>query len=112
MYDSLFRNNLYRRGNIEIGTWKVSLPDLSTWRTFSDGDRDTQVYFEVSLRLARISLRYSELQNNVDLRLGGDGVLDAPGRAEVMDLVLEIGAVFSKWNIVRVALLQVGRTGY
>jgi hypothetical protein len=105
MYDGLFRHNLYRRGNIEIGTWKVSIPDLSTWRTFSDGDRDTQVYFEVSLRLARISLRYSEMQGNMDLRLGSDGMLDVSGRAEVMDLVLEVGAVLSEWNIVRIALL-------
>ena len=98
MYDNLFRNNLYRQGSIETGTWKVSLPDPSTWRIFDDGGGDTQVYFEVSLRLARISLRHSELQRNI----GEDRMLDATGQAGVMDLVLEIGNILSKWNIVRI----------
>lgn len=100
MYDNLFRNNLYRQGSIETGTWKVSLPDPSTWRIFDDGGGDTQVYFEVSLRLARISLRHSELQSSI----GEDGMLDASGQAEVMELVLEIGNILSQWNIVRIPI--------
>ncbi|BCS29601.1 uncharacterized protein APUU_71171S [Aspergillus puulaauensis] len=99
MFDNLFRNNLYRAGSIEMGTWKVSLPDLSTWRSFNDGDRHAQVYFEVSLRLARISLKHSELRSSMDLRSGEDGMLDASAQAEVMNLVLEISAVISDWNV-------------
>lgn len=105
MYDNLFRNNLYRAGSIETGTWKVSLPDLSTWRSFNDGDRHAQVYFEVSLRLARISLKHSELQSNMDSQRGEGGLLDASAQAEVMDLVFEIGTVLSEWNIVSIITL-------
>lgn len=100
MFDNLFRNNLYRAGSIETGTWKVSLPDLSTWRSFNDGNRHAQVYFEASLGLARISLKHSELRSSMDLRSGEEGMLDESAQAEVMNLVLEIGTVLSEWNIV------------
>ncbi|KAL4804421.1 hypothetical protein BDV18DRAFT_162183 [Aspergillus unguis] len=84
--DYIFQHHLYRSGTIS-GPWKVGLPDLSKRQSLSDIARDTEVYFEASLRLSLIELEYSQL----------DGMSE--NEAKLVDLVWKVDAVLEEWQI-------------
>lgn len=100
--DSAFQHHLYRSSNIDSGTWKVDLPDFSTRQSLSDINNDTKVYFEASLRLSVIELKYSELKKGIVLRTFAGRVITEPEKARIKDMLLEIIAVFMEANIVSV----------
>jgi hypothetical protein len=98
--DLSFRHHLYRTSNIGSGTWKVDLPDSSTRQSLSNIDRDTELFFEATLRLSLIELEFSELENNGVLRESANGLIGEPDQAKIRDLLLEIDTVLSEWQIV------------
>lgn len=98
--DYSFRYHLYRSGNIDSGTWKVGLPDFSTGQSPSNIQRDTEVYFEASLRLSLIELKYSDLENSSVLHTSADGVLSEAEQVKLTNLLLEIVAMLSEWQVV------------
>lgn len=99
--DYTFRHHLYRAGNINLGTWKVNLPDLSTRQSLSNIKRETEIYFEVSLHLSLIELKYSELENSRNFRESAGGLLNDAEKDNLRQLLLGIVTVLSEWQIVR-----------
>lgn len=97
--DFSFRHHLYRSSSIDSGTWKVDLPDFSTRQSLSDINKDTELYFEASLRLSVIELKYSELEKDITLRTSADRFVSEPEKAKIRDMLLEIDAVLREWNI-------------
>ncbi|KAF3402580.1 hypothetical protein DPV78_004758 [Talaromyces pinophilus] len=95
--DYAFGRHLYRSSNIDLGTWKVDLPDFSTRQSLSDIKEDTQICFEASLRLSLIEVKYSELVK----RHNGcsDFMLDESQLAEIRELSVEIETVLAEWKI-------------
>lgn len=98
--DYSFRYHLYRSSSIDSGSWKVKLPDFSTRQSLSNIKKDTQISFEASLRLSLIELKYSELDSSISLRTSADGFLSEPEQDKLRDLMLEVDAVLSEWQIV------------
>lgn len=96
--DYAFGRHLYRSSNIDLGTWKVDLPDFSTRQSLSDIKEDTQIWFEASLRLSLIEVKYSELvkRHNVYSAF----MLDESQLAEIRELLVEIETVLAEWKIV------------
>ncbi|KAL2813419.1 hypothetical protein BJX63DRAFT_394358 [Aspergillus granulosus] len=106
--DHLFRHHLYRPGSIDLGTWKVGLPDFSTQQSLSDINRDTRVHSEASLHLSLIELKYSELlEDSTSWSTIASGVLlSKAGQDKLRHLLVEVDAVLSKWQIEQL-LMQV-----
>lgn len=98
--DFSFRHHLYRSNSIESGTWKVDLPDFSTRQSLSDINKDTEIYFDASLRLSVIELKYSELENDITLRASADRLVSEPDKVKIEEMLLEIHAVLCEKNIV------------
>lgn len=96
--DYSFGRHLHRSSNIDLGTWNVDLPDFSTRQSLSDINEDTQVYFEASLRLSLIEVKYSELVKRSNVRTAF--FFDESELAEVRELLVEIEAVLAEWKIV------------
>ncbi|KAL2842390.1 hypothetical protein BJY01DRAFT_216484 [Aspergillus pseudoustus] len=99
--DHLFRHHLYRPGSIDMGTWKVAVPDLSARRHLSDIKKDTRIYFEASLRLSLIELKFSELlESSRSWPTSSAGFsLSEAGQVAIQDLLMEVDSVLSEWQI-------------
>lgn len=98
--DFSFRHHLYRSSNIESGTWKVELPDLSTRQYLSDINKDTKVYFEASLRLSVIELRYPELEKEINSSASAARLVSETDRLKIRDMLFDIYTVLTEANIV------------
>ncbi|GKZ37348.1 hypothetical protein AbraIFM66950_008838 [Aspergillus brasiliensis] len=97
--DYSFQNHLYRLCSINAGTWKVGLPDFSSSLSLSKINRDTEVYFEVSLRLSLIEMKYSELVHGSPSCRSAGGFLDDAGHVKLRQILLEIATVLSEWQV-------------
>ncbi|KAE8327035.1 hypothetical protein BDV39DRAFT_215417 [Aspergillus sergii] len=97
--DYLFQYHLYRSGNIDPGTWNVYLPDSSTRKSLSNINLDTEVYFEVSLHLVLIEHKYSEFEKSRVWRTSAGGPLNEAGQVKLRDMLLEVIAVLSEWQV-------------
>ncbi|GKZ27642.1 hypothetical protein AbraIFM66951_001743 [Aspergillus brasiliensis] len=104
--DYSFQNHLYRLGSIDAGTWKVGLPDFSSSLSLSNINRDTEVYFQVSLRISLIEMKYSELVHGSPSCRSAGGFLDDAGHVKLRQLLLEIATVLSEWQVEQL-LMQV-----